>query len=216
MQEYERIYKYIEEYWKLLYDYYARDGQIFYVTYYQIDQGLTVWDSDFLMGGAYEKIGPLSGIKWKQILMFPVYAVGETWTRWDAQDIGFINEGESEFVIPSIYGITPIPGDILKFKQDYLAIDPVTDVNSIFQITGVKQQSPLDRTFWQCKLSVYQSDTTTQLDKQVSTTLMFFEYDKKIHTIPDATTLANMLVKNKTLRDNLKSLFDENSGYYLI
>ena len=45
----------------------------------------------------------------------------------------------------------------------------------------------------------------------------FFEYDKQIHTLDDATYLTNLLTKNDTLRDRAKChLFDSNSGFYLV
>lgn len=214
MQNYSRIYGYIDEYWRLMYDFYSKHGNAFPVTYYNIDTVNTVWDNQYLMGGSYEKIGSLSGIKWNKILLFPIYFVEETSTEFDAQDIGYINEGESGFVIPSIYGITPYPNDMVKFHQAYLSINP--DINALYAVTGVQKQSPQDRTYWKCKLNVEQSRTTTELDLQVSNTYTFFDYTKKIYSLNDSITLTRMLTKNETLRSNLKALYDDNSGYYFI
>ena len=216
MQNYERLYDYIYEYWKYIYDLYGKHAIGYLVTYYNIDTSATVWDNEYLMGGPYEKIGDLSGLKWNKYLLLPVYFIEETNTIFDAQDIGYVNEGDSGCVIPSIYGITPNPSDIIKLDQTYLVNDPDKDTHSIFSVTGVQKQSPADKTFWKLKLSVEQSRTTTELENQVSNTYIFYEYDKKIHSVSESQTMTRMLSKSESLRSNLKNLYDNNSGLYFI
>jgi len=213
MQNYNRINDYFQDYWTLVYDYYSKHGQAYLVTYYNIDTEETVWDNQDLMGGYYEKIGSLSGVRWKKILTLPVYFIGETDTIFDAQDIGYVNEGRTEFVIPSSYGITPYPNDIIKLYQNYLHDD---DRYALFTVTGIQKQSPGDRTYWKCQCLVEQSRTTTELDLQVSDTLIYYDYDKKIHQVSNATSMTNLLTKNEIIRSNLKNLFDQNSGLYFI
>ena len=217
MQLYNRIYSYIDEYWKLVYDYYALHGVPFPVTYYHIDVEESVWDRTNLMGGAYEKIGDLSGIKWIRILLFPVFQIAETSTEWDAQEQGYINEGDSEIVIPSKYGIVPLPNDMIRFHQQYVLVDR-SDPNSdcIYTITGISKQTPQDRTYYKCKLTVEQSRKVYELDLQVSKTYVFFDYSKKIYSIENTATLTRMMTKNDTLKDRIKSLFDQNSGYLFV
>lgn len=216
MQNYERQYDYIYEYWRLIYDTYGKHAVGYLTTYYNIDVTSTVWDNEDLMGGAYEKIGTLSGLKWNKYLLLPVYFIEETDTVFDAQDIGYVNEGSSGCVIPSIYGITPYPNDIVKLDQNYLMNDPTKDTYAIYSVTGVQKQSPADKTFWKLKLSVEQSRTTTEVDRQVSNTYIFYEYDKKIHSQAESLTMTKMLSKSSTLRSNLKNLYDNNSGLYFI
>ena len=214
-QKFERIYDYIHEYQRLIYEFYSKDVVAFLTTYYHIDTGDTVWEDENLFGGAYEKVGSLSGIKWNKILLLPVYYIEEINTAFDAQDIGYVKDNETHFVIPSTYGITPLPNDKLKLEQAFLRTN--NDTYPVFSVTGVEKSVNVDRLFWKLKVEVEQSVTTTQLDLQLSDTYTFFEYDKKIHSIPDAQFLTRLLAKNETLRDRLSSsLYDDNSGYYFI
>jgi len=214
-QKFERIYDYIHEYQRLIYEFYSKDVVAFLTTYYHIDTGDTVWEDENLFGGAYEKVGSLSGIKWNKILLLPVYYIEEINTAFDAQDIGYVKDNETHFVIPSTYGITPLPNDKLKLEQAFLRTN--NDTYPVFSVTGVEKSVNVDRLFWKLKVEVEQSVTTTQLDLQLSDTYTFFQYDKKIHSIPDAQVLTRLLAKNETLRDKLSSsLYDGNSGYYFI
>lgn len=213
MQLYNRINDYFEDFWKLVYDYYSKHAQAYLVTYYNIDVEETVWDNENLMGGYYEKIGSLSGVRWKRILTLPVFFIEETDTIFDAQEIGYVNEGKTGFTIPSTYGITPYPNDILKLYQNYLVSD---DRYALYVVTGVQKQTSGDRTFWKCSCSVEQSRTTTEIDRQVTDQLIFYDYDKKIHQISESLSMTRLLAKNEIIRSNLNSLFDQNSGLYFI
>jgi hypothetical protein len=213
MQNYNRIYDYYVDFWTTLYDFYSKHGQAYLVTYYHLDTEETVWDNIDLMGGYYEKIGSLSGVKWKKILTVPLYFIEETNTIFDAQDIGVVNEGDTGFVIPSSYGITPYPNDIIKLYQNYLQED---DTHALYCVSAVQKQSAGDKTYWKCHCKVEQSRLTSEIDLQVSETLMFYDYDKKTHQIPDATCMTTLLSKNETIRGRLNSMFDQNSGLYFV
>jgi hypothetical protein len=187
----------------------------FLTTYYHIDTEETIWEDENMFGGAYEKVGDLSGIRWNKYLLIPVYYSDEITTAFDAQDIGYIKENETTFIIPSTYGFTPLPNDKFKLEQEYLR--PNKDVYPVFSVTGVEKSVNADRLFWKLKIEVEQSVTTTQLDEQVVNTYTFYDYDKKIHTIDQGQFLTRLLSKNKTLRDRLrKDMYDINSGYYFI
>ena len=214
MQNYKRIYDYYYEFWKTIYDVYSRHGIAYKVTYYHLDTTSTIWDDDTLFGGSYESLGPLSGIKYDKILFLPIYFITEMSNVWDAQAEGFINPGEIEIVIPSDYGFVPIPGDM--FKLDEFVIDTQRDINPIFKISNLKKQTHQDLAYWQSHGEIYQSKTTEDLDLQVQNTMVFYDYDKKIHTLNDSISLTRMLNKNKIVRDRLKDLYDRNSGLYFV
>jgi len=213
MQNYNRINDYFVDYWRLLYDYYSKHGQAYLVTYYNIDKDETVWDDENLMGGYYEKIGTYSGIKWKKILTLPVFFIEETDTIFDATENGLLNDGRTGFVIPSSYGITPYANDMILLYQNYLQED---QTHALFVVSGIQKQSPGDKTFWKCTCSAEQSRTSTELDLQVSENLIFFDYDKKIHQVSESISMTKMLSKNEAIRENLNSLFDQNSGLYFV
>jgi len=214
MQNYERLYDYINEFWRLVYNTYSVHGVAYLVTYYNINTSATIWDNEYMMGGSYEKIGSLSGIKWDKYLLLPAYFIGETDTIFDAADVGYINEGNSEIVIPDAYGITPYANDMVVIgRTQYYSLDNPS--YAIYCVTGLQKQGPA-LTYWKLKLSVEQSRTETELNNQVENTYSFFEYTKRIYSIPHTQSLTRMLSKNSTLRSNLKNLYDENSGLYFI
>lgn len=213
MQNYNRINDYFVDFWKTLYDYYSKHGIAYLVTYYHLDPENSIWDTTDLTGGYYEKIGSLSGVRWKKILTLPVYFIEETSTIFDAQDIGVVNEGNTGFVIPSSYGITPVANDIIKVYQNWVQDD---DTYALFVVTAVQKQTPGDKTYWKCGCKVEQSRTTNELDLQVSDLLIFYDYDKKIHQVDEASSMTRLLSKNEKNKNNLSSLYDDNSGLYFI
>jgi len=214
MQKYLRIYDYIHEYQRLIYDYYSHSVVAFLTTYYHIDTDETIWEDENVFAGAYDRVGELSGIKWNKILLLPVYYIDEINSPLDGQEIGYVKENNSTFVIPSIYGITPLPNDKIKLEQDYLR--PTNNTYPLFNVGGVEKSVNADRLFWKINVSLEQSVTETQLNLQVENSYTFYDYDKTIHTVDDATFMTKLLAKNEDLRTEIKSLFDDNSGFYFI
>ena len=214
-QKYQRIYDYIHEYQQLVYDFYSKDVVAFLTTFYHIDTSNTVWEDENIFAGSYDRVGEFSGIRWNKILLLPVYYAEEISTAFDGQDVGYIKDNETTFVIPSTYGFTPLPNDKIKMEQSYLR--PTNDVYPVFNVGGVEKSVNADRLFWKMKVQVEQSITIDQLDQQVSETYTFFEYDKKIHNIPDAQFLSRLLAKNEDIRAITKNnLYDQRSGYYFV
>jgi len=215
IQLYTRLYQYIEEYQKLIYDIYSKHVVAFLTTYYNIDKEETIWEDEKVFSGSYHVISnDLSGLRWKKILLLPVYYMEEVSNAFDAQDRGYIKENSSSLVIPSTYGITPYPGDMIKFEQSFLR--PTNDIYPLYQVGGAEITVNADRRFWKLKITNFQSRTTTELDNQVTDLLAFSEYDKKIHLVDDYEFLTRILYKNELLRENMKSLYDNNSGFYFI
>jgi hypothetical protein len=214
-QKYTRIYDYIHEYQQLVYDFYSKDVVAFLTTYYHIDTEETIWEDEKVFAGSYDRVGEYSGVVWSKILLLPVYYIEEVVTAFDGQEIGYVKENETRFVIPSTYNFTPLPNDKIKLEQAYLR--PTNDTYPVFNVSGVEKSVNADRLFWKLKVDVEQSITETDLNRQVSDVYSFYEYDKKIHELEDAEYLTKLLSKNQILRDRCKQkLFDANSGFYLI
>ena len=213
-QKYQQIYDYIHEYQKLVYDFYSKDVVAFLTTYYHIDTFNTTWDNENLMAGSYDRVGSLSGVRFHKILLLPVYYSEEITTSYDGQDIGYIKDGDTTFVIPSSYGFVPLPGDKIKLEQDYLK--PTNNLYPIYYVGGIEKSSNTDRVFYRLKVHVEQSITETQLDLQVSDPIYtFFEYNKKIYTLDNAKFMTQLLQKNTELLNCIKQkLYDSRSGYY--
>jgi len=210
----EALYGYIHEYQRLVYEYYSKHAIGFLTTYYHINKDETIWEDENVFGGSYEQVGELTGIKRDKILLLPIYFPDEITTSFDGQDIGQVKENITNIIFPSSYGITPLPHDIIKLEQTFLR--STNDIYPIFQVTGVEIHPNTDKRYWKLKLEIMQSRTTTEIDQQVINTHVFFDYDKKIHTLSDTEFLTKLLSKNSSLKNTLKDLFDENSGFYLM
>lgn len=214
MQNYKRIFDYYYEFWKTIYQVYARHGIAYKVTYYRLDIDQTIWDDDTMFNGPYELIGEYSGVKWNKILFLPIYFISEMMSQWEAKPEGWVNPGEIDITIPSDYGFIPLVGDVIKL--DETTIDTDRDNNPIFIISGIKKQTHQNLAYWQVHCNIRESKSTEDLDLQVDKTLVFYDYDKKIHTLDDSIALTRILNKNQILRDNLKLLYDHNSGLYFM
>jgi hypothetical protein len=213
MQLYNKIYDYIKDYQSLVYETYSQHAISFHVTYYHLDISTVIWDDKNLMGGYYERIGELSGLKWDKILLLPIYFPEEMTAQWTAEDIGYVAPTETYAVIPAGYGFIPYPNDVLKFDQLWL---PQPDNKyTIYTCTGVSKTMS-DKVFYKLHLEVEQSRTPADMDLQLSDVYTYYDYTKKIHTLDDASFLTRMLSKDQQLKDNLKNRYDKNTGYYFL
>lgn len=210
MQNWDRLYSYIHEYQNLVLDYYSKHGVAFLTTYWNINKDKTIWDKQQLFGGAYEISGDLSGIKWDKYLTLPVYFAEEISTGFDGSETGLIKAQETSIVFPYLYGITPYAGDIVKMEQQFL--QPKNDSYPLFKVTGVEVYPNTEKRYWKLKLKVHESKNIEDIDDQVADKYVFFEYDKKIHTLDEAKTLARMLAKDEELKTNLVDMWNDNSG----
>jgi hypothetical protein len=167
------------------------------------------------MGGAYEEIGDLTGIRWDKFLLLPVFFIEEIpVVSFDASEIGQNKLTESFFIIPSEYKFTPYPHDIIQFEQDYLQMQP--NLHPLYHVSGVEIAPNTDRRFWKLKIEVDQSRKINEVENQTLDTYMFFEYDKKLHSIDNANILLNLMDTNKNLKSLVSDRFDLNSGFYLL
>lgn len=212
MQNYERLYGYIQEYRSLVYDYYSKDSVACLCTYYNIDPTSTIWDDDQIQSGSYERFGSLSGIKRNKILLLPVFFAEEVTTSFDGQETGYHKDNETSIVIPSTYGITPYPGDIVRFEQDYM--HPGDEKYPTFVVGGIEISSNSPQRWWKLKLKNLHCGTPG-LENQVQLTYVFFEYTKKIYTVELAKFMVRLLEKKRQLVERITAKIDLNSGLYL-
>lgn len=214
IQNYQRVYSYIHEYQNLLFDYYSKHAVAFLVTYYNISPSNTVWDDDNLMGGSYEQVGNLSGIRRNKILLLPVYFSEEITIGFEGEDTGLHKlPNETSFVIPSSYNIRPYVNDIVKLEQSYL--QPTNDTYPIYSVTGIEIFPNTEKRFWKLRCKVLQNRNLDVAEAQVDNTYSFVEYNKQIHTLEDAQFISKLLYKHELLRQRLKDkLFDNRVGFY--
>ena len=214
IQNYQRIYDYIHEYQNLVYDFYSKHVVAFLVTYYNLNVCDTIWEDENLFDGPYEEVGQLSGIKRNKILVLPLFYAEEIATTFDAQEIGYVKENETSFVMPSSYNFRPYPNDIIKLEQSFLS--PTQDNFPVFVVTGVEIHPNTQRRFWKIRCKNFQSTTVEEIESQVVNTYSFVEYDKKIHTLEDSQFIARLLYKHSLLKPNLTNLYDRRCGFYFI
>jgi len=212
IQHYSRIYDYIHEYQNLVYQYYSKHVVSFLVTYYNLNVDETIWEDEDIMGGAYEQVGTLTGIKRNKILLLPLYYIEDMSVQFDGQETGYNKETESTFVFPSAYNFKPYPNDIIKLEQEFLR--PTNDIYPLYIVTGVEVHPNTDKRFWKIKCQVFQSETLPSVDAQVENIYSFVEYDKTIHTLADSQFMSRLLYKDSNLREILKGLYDDRAGFY--
>ena len=211
MQFFNNLYTYIEEYQRLAYNLYSKLGVPYLVTYHNVDMKNTIWDDKYTMGGAYCTFGELSGIRWNRYLLLPLFFVEAIDLVPEGQEIGYVKDTMTSAVLPGTYGITPYAHDMIKFTK--YPVDYPND--SLYQVTGLEHTTG-EPNYWKLKLSVEQSKNITMMDPQISNTFVFFDYDKTVHTIDDASFLTKMLLKHEDLRSRLVNKIDKNSGFYFI
>lgn len=214
MQQYERLYSYIYEYQKLVYDVYSKHAIAFLIDFYNINTDDTTWDNVQLDGGSYERIGELSGQTFTKYRLLPVYFIEQIpETQLDGTEYGLNQLNETTFVIPSSYEIEPVHGSFVKLDQTFLMSK--NDLYPVFIVEGIEKSVNAEITFWKLKIRTFQSKIISEIEDQVKDSYIFLDYDKKIHTLDNASFLTKMMEKNELLKKEVTDYYDNNSGFYL-
>lgn len=215
MQFYNRLYQYIQEYFYLVYTYYSKHAVAFLVNYYNISDSQSIWQKDKLSGGPYERIGDLSGMKYNKYLLMPVFFMEEAGAQFEGNEEGYNKRSETSLVFPTTYGITPYPGDYVKFEQSYLT--PINDTYPIYTVGNTEKSTNTTISFWKLTLYVEQSRSTNELDNQINNIKVFFDYDKKFHELEDSENMTRLMKKSNLLKQKITdNHYDKNSGFYLM
>ena len=221
MEAYLRKFNYISDYYNTVYGYYSKHFLNGYpVTYFSIDWDASVVDKTQLKAATYEKfgVGELSGLKFKRILMLPVYAIQQVQPNYSADQRGYTmtDSERTEFAFPSDYGIKPYPWDVIHFSQEFMKTSntPSKDIDPLFVVMNVNKATHGDKTHHQCPVKVAPFKRTDLL-KQVSSTYMFLEFTKKVHRVDTANLLLKLQKKNKIIKNKLDSSYKQSTGFYL-
>jgi hypothetical protein len=215
MEPWVRRYNYIEDYFKFAYELYRNEYPAMPCTYYSLDFENSVMDKEILDAGAYERfgLGNLSGLKWKKILMLPVWNIDQVQPTYESSEKGLILQDSewSQVTFPSTYGIKASELDFVLFEQDFAQTD--LNIKPLFVVTQINMAHYGDYfNMWQCRLKVVHDRLS--LEKQISSYWMFLEYSKMIYPAENANILLKLERKNKLLTDNLYSMYNENVGFY--
>jgi len=209
-------YAYIRDYYHTLYSIYGDYYVGYPLTYYSIDWENSIYDEK-LTAGTYEKIGvgDLSGMKWKKILHFPVYAVEQIQPEYNASEKGLVLETSeiSSISFSSNFGLKPFEWDIIEFQQDFMFKDRDVNDQPLFHISNITLSMYGSLKHWKCKINV-SPVSKVQLDQQVTSYWVFLQHTKKIHNNDTASLLIKLHKKLGLLKTNTNNLF-HNSGFYL-
>jgi hypothetical protein len=215
MQPWIRKYNYISDYYDTLYNIYSQVHPGFPITYYNIDWDNSVYDKK-LMAGSYEKngIGTLSGIKFKKILLLPVYGIEQITPTNSASEKGLtMHESEnSTIAFPTTYSLKPGEWDIVHFSQSFMSPDN-KDNGPVFVVKNVNPATYGRLTVWQCQLKTAPY-ALEDIKKQIDSEYMFLEFTKRIHRLDTASILIKLQQRSNSLSEELKNLF-HNTGFYL-
>jgi len=211
MQNWLRIHDYAKQYLEWTYKTYSSHSPAYLCTYYNLDLPNSVYDGNILDAGSYEKTGNRSGLKWRKILLLPVYGIEQIQPTKSAEEDGVTMKTQmTSFNFPTEYYIKPMAHDYIKFEQDILK--PTNNQYPLYQVTNIEKATNTDKSFWkvQCQVDYRQEE---DLENHLSQLCVFFDYNKKIYNIQTATTLYKLLEKNRSLQD-MKKYFEVNGGYY--
>ena len=217
IQPWLRKYQYIQDYYLTLYNIYTEEYPGYPITLYVVDWENSIYDRN-LMGGSYKKmgVGELSGIKWKKILLVPVYAVEQIQPENTADEKGvtMIESERTSCVLPSTYGVVPGEWDIVHFSQNFMYPHKPQDIEPLFVVNNVNLATYGNLTHYQMRLKVapFKRD---ELEKQVTTYHMFLEFTHKIHDIDTSAFLLKLQNKHSLLSNRIKKLFHDPTGLYL-
>lgn len=213
MQQWERLYSYINDYWYLVYKYYADVANACLATYYNLDKENSVYDGEKILGGSYEILGDLSGLRWKKILLFPCFFVEEVSPTRDLSEKGMLKPASTSIVFPSVYGVEPYTHDYVKFHQEL--IQPTKDIHPLYEVTGVDLTTTGDVTFYKAKLES-SKNTVDEIEKQLSYIYAFHEPTKKIYSLNIAIFLSRLIEKMQKTGERIdRYFFDKMVGMYL-
>lgn len=214
-----RSYNYIEDFFRTLYEIYAKHHVPSYpVTYYSTDTTSTVWDADQLNGGAYEKggVGELSGVKWKKILMLPVFGIETVQMLQESGEKGgmtFRDGASTQVVFPSLYGLIPVEGDVVDLSFGYKTSTVNTKMLYTVNNINMAHQGDFFQIYQlQLKMAPF---TLEELEKQISSYYMFYEHEKTILPLYNTRRLLSLQEMSVNLTNQVNAFFNRQTGFYL-
>lgn len=215
MQPWIRRYNYISDYYNTVYNTYTNVYAGYPVTYYSVDWKESVYDTN-LMAGSYEKngVGSLTGIKFKKILLLPVYGIEQINPSNTGSERGLtMHDTETSTISFSTdYGLKPYEWDVIHFSQGFMSPDN-NDDGPVFVVRNTNPATFGRMTHWQCSIKVAPY-RLGDVKKQISSEYMFLEFTKQIHRLDAAAILIKLQQRSDSLSEYLKDVF-HNTGFYL-
>lgn len=215
---YIRIKNYFSDYFLTVYKALIKNYKCYWCTYYSVDIGKSVYDDEFLRAGTYEKysIGNLSGMKFKKIMMLPVFGVDQITPQYESGERGLttVETERTSIQFPDIYGLIPNPGDIVHFDELFMSKSSIS--TPIFVVTNAPDVAHYGNDCQLYKLSLKVAGVRSdELTPHISSTHMFVDYFKKIYDFDHAQILFNLENLGCQTSEKLKQYIHPTTGIYL-
>ena len=183
------------------------------VTYYSLDIENSLIDEDKLVGGPYETVGQLSGLKWRKYLNVPFSNVEQLPANVTADEKGVTSSDKiTSMRIASNTHIECHAHDFLCFtdlkdSSTYKLRNP-----PLFEVINVEKSPDFDVTFYKisCKISYIPMNN---IDEQVDGLFNFFDYEKKLYGIDDSICMQQIIEQVQFGVCN--KFFNKNTGLYM-
>lgn len=209
MQPWIRKHNYSQDFFYTAYKLYAETHPSYPVDYYKINKDMSIMDDEYheergtpkMDSASYEKhnVGELSGVKFDKILSFPVHGLDAVQPSSESGERGGLSAYDSmvsKIDIPQIYNFTPIEGDAVDInfglKQDGKNNDFMWVISKI------------DYAHFGDYLNIFRCTIvpahflTYDIEKQLNNIYMFFEPEKNVLPVSNATFLYKIISKMET------------------
>jgi len=212
-QKWYSINEYSLDYFEFLYRYYAAVAPSQPVTYYSLDLPNSVYDATLLQAGSYEMIGNLSGMRWKKITMVQAFSFEPVPFALQADETGpNFKDRTSSLWFPTVYELEPSVHDFVVYDWATSRDNELKDQLPVYEVVNLEKASSGEATFWKTQLkSTYRRKS--EIEKQLSGSYSFVDYEKHIYKTSDAVFLQRMMLKNENLKVN--EFFKDRIGLYV-
>jgi hypothetical protein len=219
-QSWNRIYSYIQDYYQHLYRVYADKYTPAYpVTYYSLDKDNSIWDTEKLMAGSYSRrgVGDLSGVKFKKILLLPVFFMEPIHNRApEGSEMGYTDHQslKTSLIIPSVYGIVPSPDDRIDIGYAFQTTDSAI-LKGLYAVNNVNN-AVIGEDFNLYQLQIGVDYNIGKIENQISSYWTFYDHSKKIIPLTNASTLLKIQNRYSEITKKVnRNLYDEQTGLFL-
>jgi hypothetical protein len=158
-------------------------------------------------------LGNLSGMKWKKISTVQAFSFEPVPFTMSADETGpNFKDRTSSLWFPSVYELQPTIHDFVVFDWVTARDNQFKDQLPVYEVVNLEKASSGEATFWKTQLkSTFRRKE--EIEKQLSGSYSFVDYEKKIYRTSDAIFLQQMMLKNEKLKVN--EFFKDRIGLYV-
>jgi len=204
---------YINEYLDKVLNYYSKWSPHYFVTYFKYDCHTSVIDDRAnINGGSYRMTGSMSGRKWKQIFLFPIWLTdghGEISNQDDER--GVTREMNISVTWPDSIGIRPLAEDFIWFYDNVTLKESINN-HPLFIITNYTVSHKGKRTWYKVNLK-NNNNKLNDIRNHISSSWTYISNNRKIYKKEIADIILNSFsISHNILNDIL--ITDINSNTY--